>query len=124
MQVILFQLWWMLALRFCIPPRVGFTAVADFLATGTVIADIGADVSLTAELNIALGLDLTDVPPVAGKDWVTELANATDPDGIAVFDDSDMSHALVVATDPRDASQPAPLPQQVSPADPLCKVQL
>lgn len=119
--VLLFQLWWLLALRFCIPPRVGYSAVADFLATGHVMADIGADASLTAELNIALGLDLTDVPPTVGG-WETELANATDPDGNDVFDDSDMSHALVIGTDPRDASQPATLPREVSPDDPLCEV--
>jgi hypothetical protein len=121
--VLTFQLWWLLALRFCIPPRVGFTAVADFLATGKVIADVGANATLAAELNIALGLDVTGVPPVPGnKSWVTELASAKDPDNNLVFNDSDMSHALVVSTDPMDASQPAPLPVEVSPDDPLCTV--
>ncbi|MGC5075662.1 hypothetical protein [Agrococcus sp. DT81.2] len=121
--VLLFQLWWMLALRFCIPPRVGFAAVADFLATGKVMADVGADPSLAAELNIALGLDLTEVPPVPGnKDWATELASAKDPGNNLVFNDSNMSHALVVGTDPTDTVQPAALPVEVSPDDPLCRV--
>ncbi|WP_344065618.1 hypothetical protein [Microbacterium pumilum] len=119
--VLLFQLWWLLALRFCIPPRVGFSAVADFLATGKVIGGAGWNATLAAELDIALGTDLRDVPVTGG--WADELAAAKDPSGAFVFkNDSKMTHALIVSTDPRDASQPTPLPHEVSPSDPLCPV--
>ncbi len=118
--VLLFQLWWMLALRFCIPPRVGFAAVRDFFTTGGLMANVGLDAELTADLNITLGTDMREVP-VAGS-WEAELASATDPGGTPVFADPDMSRALDVATDPTDASRPAPLPVEVSPADPLCRM--
>jgi hypothetical protein len=119
--VLIFQLWWLLALRFCIPPRVGFTAVADFLATGKVIGGAGWNATLAAELDITLGTDLRDVPVPGG--WADQLVAAKDPSGAFIFkNDAKLTHALVVSTDPGDAAQPAPLPQEVSPPDPLCVV--
>jgi len=118
--VLTFQLWWLLALRFCIPPRVGFTAVADFLATGKVIGGAGWNATLAAELDITLGTDLRDVPVPGG--WADQLVAAKDPSGAFIFkNDAKLTHALVVSTDPGDAAQPAPLPHEVSPADPLCE---
>ena len=39
--VLAFQLWWMLALRFCIPPSVSFEALATAAAEGKLKADAG-----------------------------------------------------------------------------------
>lgn len=123
--VLAFQLWWMLALRFCIPPSIGFSAMADFLATGKLLVDIDADVDLKAELNIALGTDigLLDLDP-GDPEWVQQLSDAEDPaTGTPVFaNDSNLTHALVIATDPTDARVPEPLPREESPDDPLCPV--
>lgn len=123
--VLAFQLWWMLALRFCIPPSIGFSAMADFLATGKLLVDIDADLELKAELNIALGTDISllDLAP-GDPEWVQQLSDAEDPTtGVKVFEnDSNLTHALVIATDPSDAVQPEPLPREVSPDDPLCPV--
>lgn len=121
--VLAFQLWWMLALRFCIPPSIGFSAVADFLATGKLITDAGFDPDLQAGLSLALG---TDSELLAAGDrspsWTEQLTDATDPvSGQPVFaNDANLTHALVVATDPDDAVPPAPLPREQSPDDPLC----
>lgn len=123
--VLAFQLWWMLALRFCIPPSIGFSAMADFLATGKLITDAGFDANMKVELDIAMGMD---VSTLAGDDrskgWSKQLTDATDPlTSVAVFaNDSNLTHALVVGTDPTDAQVPAPLPREVSPDDPLCPV--
>jgi hypothetical protein len=121
--VLAFQLWWMLALRFCIPPSIGFSAMADFLATGQLITDAGFDADLQAELSLTLGTD----PELLGAgerspSWTEQLTDAVDPaTGLPVFaNDANLTHALVVSTDPTDAVAPAPLPREESPDDPLC----
>ncbi len=123
--VLAFQLWWMLALRFCIPPSIGFAATADFIATGKVIADVGLDAEFRAEFNIALGNDFSQF--AAGDqtpDWVESLTDATDPAGSPVFTgdaaDSTLTHAVLVGTDPKDTVPPDPPPHEPSPEDPLC----
>ena len=83
------------------------------------------DVELKAELNIAMGTDISllDLAP-GDPEWVQQLSDAEDPvTGTKVFEnDSNLTHALVIATDPSDARQPEPLPREVSPDDPLCPV--
>lgn len=124
--VLAFQLWWLLALRFCIPPRIGFSAAADFIATGKVLADVGLDASVRAEFNIALG---NDFQPFAGPDqqpdWVKSLADAKTPGGATIFAggpaDSTLTHAVLVGTNPLDALPPTPLPRLPSVDDPLCR---
>ncbi len=118
--VLAFQLWWMLALRFCIPPSIGFSAMADFLATGKVLADL--NVGMRAEMNIALGTDFSNLDGEKTPDWVDELDVAKVPvTGTPIFKaDSNLTHALAVSTDPKDAVQPTPLPREDSPDDPLC----
>jgi hypothetical protein len=122
--VLAFQLWWMLALRFCIPPRIGFALTEDFLNTGGLLAGVGADARLRAEFDIALGNDFRDFAAAdQTPDWVDSLDNAKDPSGAFVFkNESEISHAVLVGTDPRDAVQQAPLPRETSPEDPLCVV--
>lgn len=120
--VLAFQLWWMLALRFCIPPSIGFSAMADFLATGKVLADL--DAGMRAELNLTLGGDVSGLGPAERTpDWVEELEDAVVPGtGQHVFkDDSNLTHALAVSTDPLDAVQPRPPAREESPDDPLCQ---
>lgn len=124
--VLAFQLWWLLALRFCIPPRIGFAATADFITTGKVLADVGFDATFRAELNIALGNDFSQF--AAGDqmpDWVDSLSDAKTPGGTLVFNgdpaDSALTHAVLVGTDPKDTVQPGPPPHEPSPEDPLCK---
>jgi hypothetical protein len=120
--VLAFQLWWMLALRFCIPPSIGFKAMADFLATGKVIAQL--DAGMKVDLDIAMGMDVSSL---TGADrtnsWSKQLDDAVDPaTGTPVFKaDSNLTHALAVGTDPADAVPPAPPPREQSPDDPLCR---
>jgi hypothetical protein len=120
--VLAFQLWWMLALRFCIPPRVGFKIAADFLATGKLLADL--DAAKRLEVDVAMGTDFTGLGANASPTWVDKLAAAKDPvTNQPVFaNDSHLTHALVVGTDPEDARKPAPPRHLQSPDDPLCPV--
>jgi hypothetical protein len=120
--VLAFQLWWLLALRFCIPPSIGFQATADFLATGKLLADVGADAGMRATLNVSLGNDVAAFAPGdRTPDWVDSLNSAKDPGGTLVLaNDSNLTHAVLVGTDPRDAVPETPLPRETSPDDPLC----
>lgn len=122
--VLAFQLWWLLALRFCIPPRIGFQAAADFFATASLgTIDLGINATARAEVNIAFGTDLSDLDEADQKqDWPKNLLEAKDPDGNPVFaGDPALRRAIVVGTNPLDAVQPAPLPREKSPEDPLCR---
>ena len=104
-----FQLWWMLALRFCIPPSVSFQVLVDFYAAGHVTADLALP-GFQAEhdaLDDAVGL------PGAGADLLLGIPEFTgDPDAVS---------NLVAAMDPTGddiVSDPPVL--ESKPADPLC----
>jgi len=93
--VLLFQLWWMLALRFCIPPSLAFSTVEQFFAG---IAPPGpkrtlADVVPGSAVDEALGEVLGVPAPTAAlrtpgsqslaePDLVVDLVDAIDPTGI------------------------------------------
>lgn len=104
-----FQLWWMLALRFCIPPSASFQALIDFYAAGHVTADLNKPGNQAAHdaLDDAVGL------PGKGADLLLGLGEFTgDPDAVS---------NLVAAMDPRGAdivSDPPAL--ESKPDDPLC----
>jgi hypothetical protein len=138
--VFAFQLWWMLALRFCIPPSIGFSITADFLADASVSVDLAADIR--ADATLALDLDKTDrvvdghptpdevLDQIFGTDstiltdkgvWLDAFAAAKDAGGASIFNtDPAMLTAAVASTDPDDAVRPeAPEPES-SPPDPLC----
>ncbi|MFT3971750.1 MAG: hypothetical protein QM695_16100 [Micropruina sp.] len=120
--VLAFQLWFLLALRFCIPPRIGFQATADFIATGKVLAQVGANATLRTEFNIALGNDFRRFGPgEVAPDWVEKLDGATDPSGALIFrNDSAITHAVMAGADPKDAVEPTPPPpRKPSVDDPL-----
>ncbi len=119
--VLAFQLWFLLALRFCIPPSIGFSATADFIATGKLLAEL--DVGMQADLDIAFGSDFSDLAGAnATVNWVKKLDEAKDPvsNQFVFKDDSTLTHALVIATDPSDVVPDTPAPHEPSPDDPLC----
>lgn len=120
--VLAFQLWWLLALRFCIPPSIGFTALADFFAKGGLVADLDAE--LKVELDAALGTDTSFFEPGSPNRgvWAAKLDGAVDPaSGDPVFaNDPNLANALVVSTDPSDAVEPSTPEVEEKPEDPLC----
>jgi hypothetical protein len=130
--VLAFQLWWMLALRFCIPPSIAFDATADFFAEAGLLADFEADMSVefdarfgitpTQALDQIFGTDSTALDPDdQGKSWIVALDAAVDDDGAPIFAaDPNFVNALIVSTDSDAALPPAPPPLETKPDDPLC----
>ena len=117
--ILAFQLWWMLALRFCFPPQIAFTALADFFAN----ANLGtAAAGKKQELDQALGFDAGQLP--AGQDtpsWVDKLVDAKDPGGAPLFKtDRRLVSGIVNAADPARAVAATPAPSEPLPDDPLC----
>jgi hypothetical protein len=107
--VLAFQLWWLLALRFCFPRiDASMSALATFFATAG--AKGMADLDASAEL---------DVDVVLGSDGIG--AKLKDSAGDDKFpDDNAMAQAFVGMVDPSDAVGPAPLPKLPHKDDPLC----
>ena len=138
--VFLFQLWFLLALRFCIPPSIGLDVTAAFLADASVDFSAGVTATVHGSATLAAELDaLTSGPgptvdeafdQIFGTDstlltdkanWLDKLHDATDASGNAVFDkDPAVLHAAVVGTDPRLAAPEQPSPRESLPPDPLC----
>jgi hypothetical protein len=122
--ILAFQLWWMLALRFCFPPSIAFGLMADFFAEGKLLANFEADATLTAELTV---LGTTADAALSGQfgaasGWVEQLEAAVDEHGNPVFtNDSNLVNALLQGTDPGTAVPPTPPPLETKPDDPLCK---
>ena len=121
--VFTFQLWWMLALRFCIPPSVSFEVLADFFAEGHVVADFGVAAHLDAKIafeaitGLPVGEDENGDPVDGAGDLAMGsaffAADATDPSRL---------EDLVAAMDPTLATDPViPLPTEPKPEDPLCR---
>jgi hypothetical protein len=115
--VLVFQLWWMLALRFCLPPSLSFSALATFFAThnlddldiqvGDTPAEIDEKNTLRGKLDEVLGID----------DAATHLrASGSDFDN-----DPGLVGDLVAAITPPDDPPGLPDPDYlVTPPDPLC----
>ncbi|MER5728116.1 hypothetical protein ABT084_07110 [Streptomyces sp. NPDC002138] len=101
--VFLFQLWWLLALRFCLPPSVeAIAALKAYFAGGGTLSAMGAEER--AELDVLLG-----TPGAA--------ARLQDPgSGFADEDGDDLLDALLP---PPPGPVPRPEPE-TSPPDPLC----
>ncbi|MEO8220347.1 MAG: hypothetical protein ABI563_06145 [Specibacter sp.] len=120
--VFAFQLWWMLALRFCIPPAISFSAMADFFAEGKLIADIKLDAELSLDFDAAFGTSKEMPDAQRSPTWADELDAVEDPVTHAkVFStDSKLTAAMVAANDPAGAVQPTPPPVESKPDDPLC----
>lgn len=128
--VFAFQLWWMLALRFCIPPSIGFSITADFLASASVSLDVTGDFEANADFSATgltpreafdqiFGTDSTVLPDKGV--WLDAFAGAEDAGGNPVFNtDPAMLAAAVTSTDPDDAVQPEAPELDDVPPDPLC----
>lgn len=118
-----FQLWWMLALRFCFPPSIALTALTNFFAQGNSLAQLEADATRNAEFNLQFGLDITAL--AAGDRspaWAEKLDQAKDPVGHPIFtNDPGFVDALLIGTDPTKAVLPAAPPLETEPPDPLCR---
>ncbi len=105
--VFLFQLWWMLALKFCLPPSIAMQALIQFIADGKDLPDVGANEREAIDKAIPMSgaADLLKnhpefAQPAGGKSAFVDLVNAMDPD-----------QAAVDPKPPKPASMPA---------DPLC----
>jgi hypothetical protein len=121
--VFVFQLWWMLALRFCFPRlQLEMSALATFFgsAHGDILVDAKAQVS--AELNAVFGVT---VPPATAPNppdpgIVESLQQAPD------FKDKTVAGKvlkdLVLAVDPATVPKTKQLPAEHKPSDPLCPV--
>ena len=128
--VLAFQLWWMLALRFCIPPSISFSALADASASGKLEVNAAEGVSARARLDAAFGagilVDVGDADgnvtnEISGEPWFSALKEAI-PGTDQAAKDKRAEHAetLTLAGDPVLAD-PRTLPVSLqSRKDPLC----
>lgn len=117
--VFLFQLWWMFALRFCLPPLVeAFELLEAHFAGGGTLAGLPADDNSEPPL-----ADQRDVEEIFGSVGVTGvLAAATEKvNGVdtPVFDPA-TALDLLDAVDPTQAAEPEPGVPEPKPDDPLC----
>jgi hypothetical protein len=114
--VFAFQLWWMLALRFCIPPSISFSALATAAASGS----LGVDDQLN--LDVAFGAGFVDDAGNpqgvdGGSGWYTAFT-AAKPNAA---ERNTLVSAAVVAADPAGGVvEPPALPETASLKDPLC----
>lgn len=107
--VFIFQLWWMLALRFCFPPSGSFKILADFFIAGgglPQLDDAGNEEELAAADEV-LGM------PGAADKLIKDPKFAADP---SLFED------LVTATNPsQSAAAPVVAEAEDKPDDQLCE---
>lgn len=131
--VLAFQLWWMLALRFCIPPSIGFDVTVDFLADAALLSDVQTDATFRADFELEFGISVdvaidqifgTDSSGLASSErgrWLAALLAAKDDSGANLFTgDPDFVAAMAQSTDPRLATPPGPPDLESVPDDPLC----
>jgi hypothetical protein len=120
--ILAFQLWWMLALRFCFPPSISFGLLADFFAEGKLLTQLELDADLDFEFNLQFGTDTRLLQPGdRTPGWAEQLDSAVDDGGNPIFsNDPNFVNALVVSTDPNTAVLPVPPPLESRPDDPLC----
>lgn len=113
--VFAFQLWWMLALRFCFPrPTLQFQALHTFFASANMLGDLQAATPQAARARTALddilGVDMPQPGIVASL--------AASPDFAA---NHNLPKDLVRAVDPARVPRPTPPPTAAKPKDPLCR---
>jgi hypothetical protein len=120
--VFAFQLWWMLALRFCIPPGASLSIVTNFFAQGHVLADVKANAVVTEAFDLQFGTESSQLADHSDG-WSTQLENAKDRSGNPIFTtDQPFVDALLVGTDATKALPDLPPPLESKPDDPLCPV--
>lgn len=109
--VLVFQLWWLLALRFCFPRiDASMSALATFFATADAKTMAVIDLDAQANLDLVLGADGIGA----------ELKDLAKPGTDKFPNDNAMAQAFVGMVDPIDAALPAPLPTKPHQDDPLC----
>ena len=118
--VFAFQLWWMLALRFCIPPGASLNIVTQFFAHAHVLADVKADATVSAAFDLQFGTESSQLADHTDG-WSTQLEKAKDRSGNPIFTiDQPFVDALLVGTDATKAVPDLPPPLESKPDDPLC----
>lgn len=106
--VFVFQLWWLLALRFCFPlPALSFSLLEAYFAAGKKLTDLPAAKDGEA--------DRAKLDAILGADLVTKLS--TEP---TFTNDETLFGDLVAASDPYDALSPTSPMCESKPDDPLC----
>jgi hypothetical protein len=109
--VLAFQLWWLLALRFCIPPSIAFSALATFLASN---GDRPLNPAAPAEATLMADFDAALQMPGATAEMQKVDPFKTKPTALG---------DLVAAIDPdKSVADPAPPKLEDKPDDPLCPV--
>jgi hypothetical protein len=125
--VLAFQLWWMLALRFCIPPSVSFEALATAAAEGK----LKGDAELEFDVDVVFGaasrsfdengkpIKDREGPPPDGTDmWFPALEK-----GLSATPGANASLGEIIkAGNPAAATQPEQTEETPSQADPLCEL--
>jgi len=119
--IFVFQLWWMLALKFCIPPSISFQVLAKFFADAHLLADLKLNAQgQTGFPNERNALDellgVTDDLKQPGASAADLLIAA--PDFAAT---PDPLPELIDAIHPDKSVAPVvPTPMETTPPDPLC----
>jgi hypothetical protein len=118
--VFAFQLWWMLALRFCIPPGASLNIVTQFFADGHLLSEVEAKDTVTTAFDRQFGTESKQLADHTDG-WSTQLEKAKDRAGNPVFaNDKPFVNALLVGTDASLAVPDVPPPLESTPDDPLC----
>lgn len=117
--VFLFQLWWMLALRFCLPPLVeAFELLETHFSTGGTLGGLPE-----TDNSDPPRADQHDMDAVFGAVGVTKALNEAKADvngtPTPIFDPG-MTLDLLDAVDPDAAAEPKPGVPEPKPDDPLC----
>jgi hypothetical protein len=107
--VLAFQLWWLLALRFCFPPSISFGVVKNFFAAGGLMTNLE---------------QATGSAPQATKDAFDDVMGLTDAAKKLRVNSSFPANAggdVIDAMDPANAQlAPVPPDRYTTPPDPLC----
>ena len=117
--VFAFQLWWMLALRFCfLRLDARFNALAHFFAGAHAdfLLDLKGDVKASAALDAIMGVT---VPPGSGQDGIAASLYAL-PSFKAEYNNKTDLEDLVSVVDPALAVAPTEPAHEAEPKDPLC----
>jgi hypothetical protein len=111
-----FQLWWMLALRFCLPPSLSFKVVGDFFAAGHVTADLGKPEFSKEHDALDEIVGVPKDPGASGTSGADLLIATTE-----FKTQPDLLPELMDAIHPDKSVAPVvPPPLETKPDDPLC----
>ncbi|WP_255768578.1 hypothetical protein [Pseudarthrobacter sulfonivorans] len=106
--VFIFQLWWMLALRFCFPPSASFGILTDFFLAGNSLPDLAKPANK------------------ATKDRVNKLLGSPEGVDLLIKDPKfaakpELFEELIAGMDPaKNTVTPAPPVSEEKPDDPMC----